>query len=155
MVLDSQVTLSSRLVGGVMRTIGSVGASLIVVAACAPLPRDPLNLRWDPDAALMTHSASECWLHVAPADESVPAIDAFQQQRADIQTCIDALPEDDRIVVFFDSPGGNPILRGLVSTPDGIPVELRDNRDGWQQVRIESGISAWVEREAVALLDLD
>jgi hypothetical protein len=134
---------------------GIAAAISMIAIACAPLPKDPFNLRWDPNAALIAPSANECWVDVAPADESEPAIDAFRRQRADIQTCIDALPENDRIVVFFDSPGGNPILRAVVSTPDGIPVELRGNRDGWQQVRLESGTSAWIEQDAVALLHLD
>jgi hypothetical protein len=103
----------------------------------------------------MTRSANDCWLQVPPAVESSSAIDDFARQRADIQTCIDALPESDRLIVFFDSPHGNPIHREVVSTPDGIPVERHGDRGGWERVRLESGVDAWVEQETVARLLLD
>jgi hypothetical protein len=139
--------------GGVMRTT-FVATIAFAAVGCAQLPEDPFNLRWHPDRALMSHSANECWQNVRPALDNGDVIDEIQRQRSDIQACISSLSETDRLVEFFDSPNGNPIHYELTSTPDGIPVETIRARDGWEYVRLASGVAGWVQDERVALLYL-
>jgi hypothetical protein len=149
----SGLQLKRAPLGGVMRTTVAVTIAVVAVG-CAHLPEDPFNLCWDPDRALMSHSANECWLKVRSLVDNGDVMDEIQRQRADIQACISALPESDRLVVFFDSPNGNPIHRELTSTPDGIPVERIRASDGWEYVRLPSGIAGWVQDDMVALLYL-
>ena len=139
----------------------AIAAIALMFAGCFVIP-DAFEVGWHPDGTLMSHAAQECRRKARPVREGESGDVAVHRQSTEIQNCLRTLPTTDLVVLIFDEPNGKAVSETSSLSPDGIPVELlspcvicpRREREDWRRVRLESGVSGWVQGDLLTLVYL-